>query len=125
SQSASRTPQNRSGTASPSQQTQPTQSPRQEGGRAPQVNNVWTQRSSSASGANGPRQYTPANGFNADEVKAALGKDATPAPYKPAEVAGGARVSGGSWGAKANQTASGQAFLAQLAKEIAKVEGGG
>ncbi|KAK0273682.1 hypothetical protein LTR91_004939 [Friedmanniomyces endolithicus] len=36
SNSASRTPQNRSGTASPSPQTQTTQSPRQDGGRQQQ-----------------------------------------------------------------------------------------
>ncbi|KAI7197659.1 hypothetical protein KC363_g82 [Hortaea werneckii] len=53
SQSASRTPHNRSTNASPAQQTNPTQPPRQEGGRPQQVQNVWAQRSSSAGGASG------------------------------------------------------------------------
>ena len=115
SHSASRTPQNRSGTASPSQQqqqSQPPQPPRQEGGRAQQVNNVWAQRSSSTGGSNGqPRreqgseglpeeQHTPANSFNASEVKAVLGRETASAAYKPVDASGGNRGSGGAWGSK-------------------------
>ncbi|KAK4552209.1 hypothetical protein LTR86_010563 [Recurvomyces mirabilis] len=138
SHSASRTPQSRSGTASPSQQNQnqPSQQPRQDSGRPQQANNVWAQRSSSTSGSNGQattssasatvvqdEAYVPANGFNAAEVKAALGKEAGPAVYKVHEPA---RGSGGSaWGAKSSHMANNQPFFTQLAKQIATLEGGG
>ncbi|KAK4547036.1 hypothetical protein LTR36_001257 [Oleoguttula mirabilis] len=138
----SHTPQNRSGTASPAQ-TQPTQAPRQDaprqdGGRPQQqVNNVWTQRSSSAGGgSNGQRaeqqdeqSYTSINGFNAAEVKAFLSRDAAvPASYKVVEgssAGAGRGGGGGAWGAKPNHMANNQPFFVQLAKQIATMEGGG
>lgn len=70
-------------------------------------------RSSSGSRSNGqtnaevqPPQddsHEPVNGFNTGAVKAFLGRDAAAAGavvYKPAEVAGSNRSSGGAWGAK-------------------------
>ncbi|KAK3723015.1 hypothetical protein LTR37_002161 [Vermiconidia calcicola] len=109
SHSASRTPQNRSGTASPSQQN-PSQPPRQEGGRAQQqTGNVWAQRSSSAGGSNGQTRANvtsqdeadqSVNGFNAADVKAFLARDiGSVTAYKPAEAAGGGRSSN-AWGSK-------------------------
>ncbi|KAK3675378.1 hypothetical protein LTR78_004888 [Recurvomyces mirabilis] len=140
SHSASRTPQSRSGTASPSQQNQnqnqPSQQPRQDSGRPQQANSVWTQRSSSTSGSNGQattgsasaavvqdEAYVPANGFNAVEVKAALGREAGPAVYKVNETARGNGNS--AWGAKSSHMANNQPFFTQLAKQIATLEGGG
>ena len=70
---------------------------------------MWAERSSSAGGSNGQVRIAAAsqdefeqsvNGFNAAEVKAFLGRDIGLAPYKPAEVAGNARASGGAWGSK-------------------------
>ncbi|KAK1051309.1 hypothetical protein LTR74_016852 [Friedmanniomyces endolithicus] len=105
--SASRTPQNRSSTASPSPQNQTNQSPRQDGGRQQQQSN------SSTGGSNGGQskgaqqqpemqdgQHIPANGFNASEVRAALAKEPAPAAYKPAEVTGAGDSGGGAWGPK-------------------------
>ncbi|KAI7286925.1 hypothetical protein KC345_g913 [Hortaea werneckii] len=146
SQSASRTPHNRSTNASPAQQTNPTQPPRQEGGRPQQVQNVWAQRSSSAGGASGSNAgsngATPAlqqeskgaethasvNGFNASEVKAFLSRDVKTAPstYKVTEGGGAGRSGGGgAWGSKPNAMANGQPFFVQLAKSVATIEGGG
>ena len=108
SHSASRTPQSRSGTGSPNQQGQPIQPPRQNAARPQQTSNVWTQRSSSASGSNGPTRaenaalgdYVLMNGFNAAEVKAMLSKEPMPASYKPAPASGAAQGSASAWGTK-------------------------
>ncbi|KAK5136221.1 hypothetical protein LTR08_003828 [Meristemomyces frigidus] len=148
SHSASRTPQNRSGTASPAQQNPPVQAPRQDaprqdGGRPQQqVSSVWTQqRSSSTSGSNGQRaeqvapqqqegEQVPAaiNGFNVAEVKAFLSREAAvSASYKVVDgpAVGGGRGGGGAWGAKPSHMANNQPFFVQLAKQIATMEGGG
>ncbi|KAK0342414.1 hypothetical protein LTR91_013503 [Friedmanniomyces endolithicus] len=131
SNSASRTPQNRSGTASPSPQT--TQSPRQDGGRQQQQQ----QSNSGTGGSNGPSKgeqqqaamqddrHIPANGFNAAEVRAALAREPAPAAYKPAEVSGSESGGGGAWGPKPNHMANNQPFFVQLAKQVATLEGGG
>ncbi|KAK5171821.1 uncharacterized protein LTR77_003457 [Saxophila tyrrhenica] len=133
SQSASRTPQNRSNTASPNPQGAPSQPPMPDGGRTLQpASNVWTQRSSSAGGSNGQmggdaglQNDTGAGSFNAAEMKAFLAKDlGSTAVYKPAEAAGGART-GSAWGSKPGVMANGQPFFTQLAKQIATLEGGG
>ncbi|KAK5113638.1 hypothetical protein LTR62_003265 [Meristemomyces frigidus] len=131
SQPASRTPQNRSGTASPSQQNQPSQPPRQqEGGRPQQPNNVWTQRSNNTSGSNGQvrnegspvtRQedaHVPAHGFNAAEVRAVLSKQAGGMTTYKIKDDQGPEGSGGNMG-------NGQPFLPQLAKQIATLQEGG
>lgn len=108
SNSSSRTPQNRSGTASPNQQN-PSQPPRQEPARTQPANNVWTQRNSGTGSSNGqPRTGETSqgnaeqsvNGFNAAQVKAFLSRDAGVEPYKPADGSTSARASGGAWGAK-------------------------
>ncbi|KAK3057881.1 hypothetical protein LTR09_000956 [Extremus antarcticus] len=129
SQSASRTPQNRSGTASPSLQAAPSPSSRPDGGRTLQpVDSVWTQRSSSGNRSNGQPRTDAAQddgGFNAAEVKTFLAADVgSVVVYKPAEAAGGARQ-GGAWGSRSNVMANGQPFLAQLAKQVTTLEGGG
>ncbi|TKA32404.1 hypothetical protein B0A50_01510 [Salinomyces thailandicus] len=149
SHSASRTPQNRSNNASPAQQSNPTQPPRQETGRQQQIQNAWTQRSSSASGtgggsagsngsltaqqqgSRGEQSYTPVNGFNGAEVKAFLGREAgvLPASYKDSNGGAAGKAAAGSGGAaysaKPNAMAKGQPFFLQLAKAIATSEGGG
>ncbi|KAK0354916.1 hypothetical protein LTR91_011790 [Friedmanniomyces endolithicus] len=135
SNSASRTPQNRSGTASPSPQNQTTQSPRQDGGRQQQQQQ---QSNSGTGGSNGGQskgeqqlpdmqndRHVPANGFNASEVRAALAREPAPASYKPAEVTGAGDSGGGAWGPKPNHMANNQPFFVQLAKQIASLEGGG
>lgn len=65
------------------------------------------------------------NGFNSAEVKAFLSRDAGVAStYKPTDVdTGSARSSGGAWGT--SNVASNQSFFAQLAKQVATMEGGG
>lgn len=68
--------------------------------------------------------YVSANGFNAVEVKAVLGKEPGPVAYKVNEPAG-ARGNGSAWGAKAGHMANNQPFFVQLAKQIATLEGGG
>ncbi|TKA43787.1 hypothetical protein B0A54_05546 [Friedmanniomyces endolithicus] len=135
SNSASRTPQNRSGTASPSPQNQTNQSPRQDGGR--QQQQQQQQSNSGTGGSNGPSKgeqqqaamqddrHVPANGFNASEVRAALAREPAPAAYKPAEVSGSESGGGGAWGPKPNHMANNQPFFVQLAKQIATLEGGG
>ncbi|KAK0888579.1 hypothetical protein LTR02_016188 [Friedmanniomyces endolithicus] len=136
SNSASRTPQNRSGTASPSPQNQTTQSPRQDGGR--QQQQQQQQSNSGTGGSNGGQskgeqqlpdmqndRHVPANGFNASEVRAALAREPAPASYKPAEVTGAGDSGGGAWGPKPNHMANNQPFFVQLAKQIASLEGGG
>ena len=111
------------------------------------------QRSNSASGSNGQARVETVmqeeteqsvNGFNTAEVKVFLGREVGLAPYKPGEAGGGSRSSGGAWGSKreytlrhcsccfsrltrntANHMANNQPFFAQLAKQIATLEGGG
>ncbi|WPG97819.1 Hypothetical protein R9X50_00060000 [Acrodontium crateriforme] len=124
--SASRTPQNRSNTSSPSAQN-PSQPPKQQPAPVP---NVWAQRSSNAAASsNGqPRvdsaRQEPSTAFNAAEVKAFLGREVPQTSYKPTEAPGATRNSG-AWGAKVNTMANGQPFFVQLAKQIATMEGGG
>lgn len=131
--STSRTPQNRSGTQSPSQAAGLSQPgpPRQDAG--PPVNNVWTQRSSMISASNGQTRGDDSaessrslNGFNGTEVKEFLARDAgSVIAYKPAEMAGvTATNDSGAWMAASNM-ANGQPFFAQLAKQVATAEGGG
>lgn len=115
SNATSRTPQMRSGTQSPAQQTAPTQPPRQDGPRGqhstPQPSNVWTQRSSIPNTSNGSAKvdaslsteesYQPVNGFNTTEVKAFLGRDiGVTASYKFPEAADASARSGSAWGPK-------------------------
>ncbi|OQN96139.1 hypothetical protein B0A48_18054 [Cryoendolithus antarcticus] len=135
----SRTPTSRSGTASPSQQGNPTQPPRT---KPQQANNAWAQRSSESqdrevSSSNGrpesstlnaqqeERSHVAVNGFNTADVKALLngGSKTLPAAYMVDDNGGIGR--GGAWGSKPNHMASGQPFLVQLAKQIATLEGGG
>nr|OQO31051.1 hypothetical protein B0A51_03758 [Rachicladosporium sp. CCFEE 5018] len=135
----SRTPTTRSGTASPSQQGNPTQPPRT---NTQQANNAWAQRSSESrdrgpSSSNGrpesstvnaqqeERSQVAVNGFNTADVKTFLsgGNKPLPAAYKVEEVGGNGRCT--AWGSKASHMASGQPFMVQLAKQIATLEGGG
>ncbi|KAK3075901.1 hypothetical protein LTR53_000330 [Teratosphaeriaceae sp. CCFEE 6253] len=128
SQSASRTPQTRSGTASPNPQSQANQSPRQDATRSQQqqqTNNAWGPRGNTG-GSNGqPRAESPVNGFNATEVSAALAREQGAAVYKILEAPGGGRGNGAAWGARPNHMANNQPFFVQLAKQIATLEGGG
>lgn len=96
--SANRTPQNRSGNASPAPSFTPSQPPKQDTKQSG-PSNAWAQRN--AGDRNGPQEeaHVPLNGFNAAEIKAFLGREAAPTPYKPQEV-GGARAGGGAWGQK-------------------------
>jgi len=113
SQSTSRTPQSRSGNASPAQQGNLTQPPRQDTAVPTRPTNVWAQRGSQsgerqqqAAPSNGPvsaapqseEPYAPANGFNGGEVKTFLGREAqgAPASYKVQD----GRSGGGAWGNK-------------------------
>ncbi|KAH9826749.1 hypothetical protein Tdes44962_MAKER03292 [Teratosphaeria destructans] len=128
----SRNPQNRSGTASPNPQTAQNTSappPRQDSARPAQqqLHGVWASRSSSAGASNGPvtaqqsrqdESLEPMNGFNRDEVDIFMGRDAGAVMYKHEEDGKAAR-------GKPENMATGQAFLANLAKQIAKLEQGG
>ncbi|KAF2769937.1 hypothetical protein EJ03DRAFT_326844 [Teratosphaeria nubilosa] len=128
----SRTPQNRSVTASPNSQTAQNTSappPRQDSGRPAQqqLHGVWASRSSSGGGSNAPataqqsRQDESSelmNGFNREEVEKFLGREAGGAVYRN-------EVDGKAVRGKPENMATGQAFLANLAKQIAKLEQGG
>lgn len=115
-QSASRTPQNRSTTASPSpaQQSQTNQPPNKP---AQQPGNFWTQRASqSREPSNGrpaqetaaPSSTTPTNSFNAAEVRAFLARDvqAGYTTYKVQEAQSGAKSGSGgpAWGANKRES---------------------
>nr|POF15536.1 hypothetical protein CFP56_48731 [Quercus suber] len=150
SNSASRTPQNRSSNPSPAPSATPAQPARQ----GQPVNSVWTQRGTSNTGTNNnnynansitansgasaisngqPKgaspmedslRHTPVNNFNNEEIKAFLSRQPTGMVYKVYEAPGaGKGVGGTAWGAKAGNTASNQPFFGQLAKQIAMLEG--
>ncbi|CAK3882679.1 Hypothetical predicted protein [Lecanosticta acicola] len=151
--SSSRTPQTRSGTASPSQPNAPSQPPPSSKPQEPKQQapapapapsgNVWAQRSAqqsaaaaSSAGSNGPppppalpllQEEPSVNGFNSAEVRAFLSREpAPPAAYKPQDGPGSnSRASGGVWGAKTNHMASGQPFFVQLSKQVAAFQEGG
>ncbi|EGP87913.1 uncharacterized protein MYCGRDRAFT_109048 [Zymoseptoria tritici IPO323] len=114
--SASRTPQNRSSTASPIQPETSRQENSGSNGSRPSVNNAWGQRGTGG----GEAHSSSGSGFNANEVKAFLSREPAPEAYAGAKTSGAA-----AWGSKANAMANGQPFLGQLAKQIAAVEGGG
>ncbi|EME48909.1 hypothetical protein DOTSEDRAFT_84422 [Dothistroma septosporum NZE10] len=133
SHSAARTPQNRSNTASPSQQS-PSQPPKQE---TKPPTNVWQQRASAnananananaASSSNGlptEEPHKPVNGFNLAEIQAYAAQQYVPPTYKLPDTQGG-RNSATPWGHKAGSMASGKSFFAELAKQVATLEGGG
>jgi hypothetical protein len=103
SQSASRTPQNRSGTASPNH-SQPTPPARQDGTRASQpVNNVWTQKGSNSAGNNAGAQEGAAqsqDGPDVEAIKTWMNRNAGVVnTYQPAEAAPTVKPAG-AWGSK-------------------------
>lgn len=111
----SRTPQNRSSTASPIQPN-PSQAPKQESNSRSQTpaNNAWgTQRNSVASGSsNGPgasqQTHVAANGFNSAEVKQFLSRGPVPSAYKP-QASGGSAPWGGAVQRKRKLSSTGMA----------------
>ncbi|CZT20574.1 uncharacterized protein RCC_06432 [Ramularia collo-cygni] len=128
--STSRTPQNRSSTASPIQPN-PQQAPKQENNSRSQTpaNNAWgAQRGSVASGSssNGAnvseQANVAANGFNSAEVKQFLSRGPIPASYKPQASGGGAPWAGA---VQAHLMSTGQAFFPHLNKQIQAHENGG
>ncbi|KAI5369981.1 hypothetical protein Slin15195_G008590 [Septoria linicola] len=133
SNNSSRTPQNRSGTASPNPTTNPTSAPaKQQDNSQPAPRNAWATKQQERSGSNGPavnsavaaqpqqqQQQQPqrpgghhaSTGFNVEDATALLKKKSSVAPYKPAS---GAVVG-----------MSNQAFFAAMAKQVASLEAGG
>jgi len=126
----SRTPQNRSSTASPIPQAPKQDNSNNNSRSQTPANNAWaTPRNSSVSGSNnGPstseqQTHIPANGFNSAEVKQFLSRGAVPTAYKAPQTGGGSAPWAGA--VQSGSMSTGQAFFPNLNKQVAAFENGG
>ncbi|KAE8147725.1 hypothetical protein BDV25DRAFT_159704 [Aspergillus avenaceus] len=95
------------------------------GGQAQNPSNNWGESRDQSGTGPAQDQHVPVRGFNAAEAKAALKKDPRePKPffYKP----NGKDVnrSGGPWGSKPNNMASGKDFFLELRKQVTSLRQG-